>query len=446
MSDDRADLGGVLARVLDRSRAGAPRELYGLVRDAARELGASGARIFLADVQQRYLVALPDPEAWAGPGSGAPGDRIDVQGTLGGRAYRLQRTQLSSGPPATGWFPLVDGVERIGVLRIDADRLDDRTAGRCETLASLVALLVVSKSAYSDFIIEITRRQPMSLQAELLWSFLPPRTIGSRDVTSSAVLEPAYDVGGDAFDHAMTGSRLHLSVFDAMGHDLASGGASSVALAACRSTRRAGGGLADIALTIDRTLAQWIPDRLLTAVIAELDTATGVLTWVNCGHPAPLLIRGSHVVAGALCRHAELPLGLGFFLDREALPVHRTRLQPGDRVLVHTDGVTEARSAAGELFGEQRLAQTLVQHMAGGEPAPEALRHLVHGLVTHQDHRLRDDATILLVEWHPDRVADTAGAGTGGEAREGGEGAGRPSGSVRAPDGRTGAAAGVSRP
>ncbi|MEU9048338.1 MULTISPECIES: PP2C family protein-serine/threonine phosphatase [unclassified Kitasatospora] len=394
--DDDAVLGGVLARLLAGSREGGAAELPGLVREAARALGADGAWVFLADVQQRHLVPLPGSE------DGADGHQIDIEGTLGGRAYRLQQTQLSSGPSTVGWFPLVDGVERIGVLRIEGGARDRGTIDGCEALAALVALLVVSKSAYSDVIVEVGRRERMSLQAELLWAFLPPRTIGTRHVTSSAVLEPAYDVGGDAFDHSMAGSRLHVSLFDAMGHDLASGGASSVALAACRCTRRAGGGLADIVRAIDRTLAQWIPDRLLTAVIADLDTATGELAWVNCGHPPPLLIRDGRVVPDALRRHAELPLGLGFHEDGPQ-PVHHARLQPGDRLLVYTDGVTEARSTSGELFGEHRLTDTLVQHMAGGDPAPEALRHLIHALVTHQDHQLRDDATILLAEWHPHR-------------------------------------------
>ncbi|MER6362836.1 PP2C family protein-serine/threonine phosphatase [Kitasatospora sp. NPDC001527] len=392
MGADDAVLGGVLARLLARSRAHGPAELPGLVREAARGLGADGAWILLADVQQRHLVPLP------GTGDG----EIDVEGTLGGRAYRLQCAQFSTGPPPVGWYPLVDGVERIGVLRIEGGPRDEDMTARYEALASLVALLAVSKSTYSDVMVEVGRRQPMSLQAELLWAFLPPRTIGTRDVTSSAVLEPAYDVGGDAFDHSVAHGRLHVSVFDAMGHDLASGGASSVALAACRSTRRAGGGPADIVRAIDRTLARWIPDRLLTAVVADLDTATGELSWVNCGHPPPLLVRDRRVVSDALLRRAELPLGLGFH-ESGPQPVHHARLQPGDRLLLHTDGVTEARSASGELFGERRLADTLVQHMAGGEPAPEALRQLIHALVTHQDHQLRDDATILLAEWHPHR-------------------------------------------
>ncbi|MGA5820307.1 PP2C family protein-serine/threonine phosphatase [Kitasatospora sp. NPDC094028] len=394
MCDEKA-LGGVLARALARSRASGPGDLPGAVRDAARELGGAGARVFLADVQQRHLVPLADPEA------GAPGDRLDIGTTLAGRAYRLRRTQISAGPPAVGWFPLIDGIERIGVLRVETGTPEPDPAGCWESLAALVALLVVSGSAYSDVIVRTTRDRPMSLQAELLWAFLPPRTIGTRDVTSSAVLEPAYEVGGDAFDHSVAGGRLHLSVFDAMGHDLASGGASSVALAACRSTRRAGGDLAAIARAIDRALGRWIPDRLLTAVVADLDAATGELSWINCGHPTPLLIRGRHVVAEALRRRAELPLGLGFH-DRGPQPVHHIRLQPGDRVLVYTDGVTDARSSSGETFGEERLTDTIVRHMASGEPAPEALRHLIHALLAHQDHRLRDDATIALAEWHPD--------------------------------------------
>ncbi|MFI6151407.1 PP2C family protein-serine/threonine phosphatase [Kitasatospora sp. NPDC051170] len=406
---DEKQLGAVLARTLARSRASGPGDLPDAVRDAARELGAAGARVYLADVQQRQLVPLLDPD----PETAGPGERLDIETTLAGRAYRLRRTQTSAGPPPVGWFPLVDGMERIGVLRVEA-RVEARTAepepepepeadpaGHWEALASLVALLVVSASTYSDVFVRATRDRPMSLQAELLWAFLPPRTIGTRDVTSSAVLEPAYEVGGDAFDHSVAGGRLHLSVFDAMGHDLASGGASSVALAACRSTRRAGGGLADIARAIDSTLARWIPDRLLTAVVADLDAATGEFSWINCGHPTPLLIRGRHVIADALQRRPELPLGLGYH-DGGPQPVHHLRLQPGDRILVYTDGVTEARAHTGETFGESRLVDTLVRHMASGEPAPEALRHLIHSLLAHQDHHLRDDATIALTEWHPD--------------------------------------------
>ncbi|MFJ1709717.1 SpoIIE family protein phosphatase [Kitasatospora sp. NPDC088346] len=68
-------------------------------------------------------------------------------------------------------------------------------------------------------------------------------------------------------------------------------------------------------------------------------------------------------------------------------------------------GPTDARSADGDLFGEQRLIDTVVRATATatGYPAPEALRRLMHALLAHRDHDLRDDATVMLVEWHPER-------------------------------------------
>ncbi|WP_051731575.1 PP2C family protein-serine/threonine phosphatase [Kitasatospora phosalacinea] len=390
-----AVLGAVLAEVLAASHRTAPQEVPALVAGAARALGLGGAEVFLADLQQRLLVPLPDPELRQPP------DALHVDGTLAGRAYRTRRVETSAGPPGTGWVPLADGVEQIGVLRVGAHVPPGPLLDRARALASLVTLLVVSKSAVGDVLVRTVRTRPMSLQSELLWAFTPPRTIGTRSVTSSAALEPAYEVAGDAFDHSLAGDLLHLTVVDAMGHDLASGGASAVALAACRATRRADGTLADIAEAIDTTLTRWIPDRLLTAVIADLDTATGHLSWVNCGHPPPLLIRAGRIVPGALERRAHIPLGIEE--HHRPVPVHHARLQPGDRLLVHTDGVTEARSADGDLFGEQRLVDTVVRATATGHPAPEALRRLMHALLAHRDHDLRDDATVMLVEWHPER-------------------------------------------
>ncbi|BFV56469.1 PP2C family protein-serine/threonine phosphatase [Kitasatospora sp. CMC57] len=390
-----AVLGGVLAGVLEASHRVAPGEVPALVRNAARALGLVEAEAYLADVQQRMLVPLPDAELRRPPGA------LDVDGTLAGRAYRTRSVETAVGPPGVGWIPMVDGIERIGVLRVGSSLPPGPLPDRARALASLMTLIVVSKSAFSDVFVRTVRTRPMSLQSELLRAFVPPGSIGTRHVTSSAALEPAYEVAGDAFDHSLAEDVFHLTVVDAMGHDLASGGAAAVALAACRSTRRADGTLADIAEAIDTTLSRWIPDRLLTAVIADLDATTGQLAWVNCAHPPPLLIRGGRVVPGALERQAHLPLGIGG--RHQPVTVHRARLQPGDRVLVHTDGVTEARSATGDVFGEKRLIDTVVRATASGEPAPEVLRRLMHALLAHRDHDLRDDATVMLVEWHPDR-------------------------------------------
>jgi serine phosphatase RsbU (regulator of sigma subunit) len=316
---------------------------------------------------------------------------------MAGLAYRTQRTQRSR-DDCTAWVPMIDGVERVGVLRVTAPCFEDALLESCAALSGLATLLVMAKSSHDELVVDRTRSRTMTTQAELLWAFVPPRTIGTDDVTSTAILEPAYEAGGDAFDHSLGDGVLHLALLDAMGHDLASGGASAVALGASRATRRAGGTLADIATTIDTTLSEWIPDRLLTAVIARLDIATGQFTWINCGHPPPLLIREGHVVPQAMEFPAYLPLGLG--LGQAAAPdEHHIRLQPGDRVLLYSDGVTEARTSDGSLFGEQRLADSVIRSMASGNAPPETLRRLVRNL--HEHHRLHDDATIMLVRWHP---------------------------------------------
>ncbi|MEU9134212.1 PP2C family protein-serine/threonine phosphatase [Kitasatospora sp. NPDC048540] len=411
-------LGPVLADLLEASHRAGPQDVPGLLWRAGRRLGLTHIWLYLADVQQEELVALPAPMNAREPLPGAPRGQevLDIDRSLAGRAYRTEVLQSGAEDLGTdngfeesvprgavGWLPLVDGIGRLGVLRVAAPALDARTLGRCQALASAAALTVASKASFSDVLVQTMRRRTMTMQAELLWAFVPPRTVGTRSVTSSAVLEPAYDVGGDAFDHSLAGRRLHLTLVDAMGHDLASGGCSAVALAACRSTRRADGTLPDIAEAIDAALAQWIPGRLLTCVVADLDTATGRLTWINCGHPAPLLVRDRHVVDGALERVPHLPLGLPAGLPLTRPDVHTTQLEPGDRILIHSDGVIEARGRDGQMFGEQRLADIVVRGMADGLPAPEALRRLMQGILAHQGSRLRDDATIMLVEWHPER-------------------------------------------
>ncbi|MFH9725484.1 PP2C family protein-serine/threonine phosphatase [Streptomyces sp. NPDC017254] len=400
-------LGSVLADVLASSHRIAPRAIPDLVQNAGRRLGLSDARVYVADLQQRDLVALltADQARSLSAGGGTTDlETLPVDNSLAGRAYRTESVQLSR-PDAgdserTGWIPIVEGIGRVGVLRVTAPELDAGLLHRCEVLADLLAMILAAKQPYSDLLAQTMRTRPMSLQAELLWAFLPPRTIGTSAVTSSAVLEPAYEVGGDAYDHSLAGEVLHLTLLDAMGHDLASGGCSAAALAACRSARRAGSRLDDIAVEIDRTLDRWIPGRSLTCVIANLDTTTGRLDWINCGHPPPLLIRDRRVVTGALDRTPHPPLGLTGY-DMPPPRVHSTHLQPGDRLLLFTDGVTDARSAAGDLFGEQHLADAVVRALTDGLPAPEALRRLIHQILVHQDQRLHDDATLLLAEWHP---------------------------------------------
>jgi serine phosphatase RsbU (regulator of sigma subunit) len=360
-----------------------------------RALGLPHAVAYLVDIQQRHLVPLTDMTS-----------SLPVDESLAGWAYRTQslRVESSEAGALTAWFPLVDGAERLGVLAVHTPTLTAAALRRGRALATLVAMMVTSRRAFKDTYVRRTRTEPMRLPAEMLRAFLPPRTIGDGTVVSTAVLEPAYELGGDAFDHALTETTLHATVLDAMGHDLASGLTSAVSLAACRNARRCGTELPELVSSVDEALTEWLPDQFCTAVLAEIDLATGVLRWSNCGHPAPLLIRDQRLIEDALEREPDPPLGLPSLLTDRPRQVHEAPLQPGDRVLFYTDGVTEARTRDGELFGLQRFADYVIRATAAGELASETLRRLIHSILDVETSRLRDDATIVMVEWQPPRT------------------------------------------
>ncbi|MEV5510389.1 PP2C family protein-serine/threonine phosphatase [Streptomyces orinoci] len=370
----------------------APYQLPAVFNRCAEALGMRTAIIYLADLQQRLLIPLDHGD-----------EPLPVDSGDAGWAYRtisLRVHECEDG--LIVWVPLVDGAERLGVLGVHADAVDGARLRRCRILAAVLAMVVTSKRAYSDWFVGHTRTAKMALSAEMLRAFLPPRTIGRTGVISTAVLEPAYQVSGDAFDHSLTKNILHASIFDAMGHDLAAGLTTSVVMAGCRNARRSGAGLLSMVEAVDEALAHWVPDHFCTGLLCRLDVDTGILQWCNCGHPPPLLIRGGQVLDRALERAPEPPMGLPFLLGTSTREMHETVLVPGDRVLLYTDGITEARSAAGEEYGLDRFTDFIIRSTAADEAPAETLRLLVHAFLDHQRNRLNDDATMLLVEWCPE--------------------------------------------
>jgi hypothetical protein len=398
--------GRVTADLLGRSHLMPPGAVAATLAEAARPLGVTGAQVYLADLQQRQLVPLA-AEDGQDPGV------LRIDSTLAGRAYQTVSIQsVRAGADNQLWIPLVDGTERLGVLALTVAGGSEASLDHYRALASLAGIVIAAKNSYSDTYAHLQRSQEMALEAELVWAFLPPRTFATSRVLVCASLEPAYEVGGDAFDYSLLGDHLHLSIFDALGHDLAAGLMASVGLASCRSTRRAGGSLASIAAKADHAIAAQFGDhRFVTALLCDLDLSTGLLSWIPCGHPPPLLIRGNRTVK-ELARRPRLPLGLAGLKERQGAGRHddqdpavlcTEKLEPGDRVLLYTDGVTEGRAANGTPFGVERLADFIIRHSATGLPAPETMRRLKHAILEYQHGRLRDDATTVLVEWQPGR-------------------------------------------
>jgi serine phosphatase RsbU (regulator of sigma subunit) len=380
-----------LRSLLHGSHLLAPDDLAATVAVHARMLGVRETVLYLADYEQATLLPLP--------GAGVPErQELPIEGTMAGRAFR--RVQVVSSAAAQNvcrlWMPLLNGVERLGVAELVlpevpiGDRLDELRA-----FVSLVAELVVVNDAYSDVFSRLRRRKTLSLAAEMQWELLPPMSFGTDRVVVTGGLEPAYDVGGDSFDYAINGSMMDLLVIDSVGHGLPSAVLASVAISAYRHARRNQLELSDIAVEINAAIATQIgASQFATAVLARLDIDTGRLRWINAGHPEPLIVRGPFLVRLPHCPPSR-PLGL-----QEERPVcAETRLEPGDRLVLYTDGITEARSPQGEFFGEQRLADFISAAAAAGHPAPETVRRLMRHVLHHQADQLQDDASIVVLEW-----------------------------------------------
>ncbi|WP_411104329.1 PP2C family protein-serine/threonine phosphatase [Streptomyces sp. cmx-4-9] len=383
----------MLGGLLQTSHLMAWEELAGQVAERAAEAGIRQVGIYLCDLQEDVLRLLDRGTGEAGEGE------LSVVTTVAGRSFQLGRLLPLALPEQQGvlwWVPLLDGTERLGVMRAVTKADDRATREDLGFLAALVALLVVSKRASSDTHARLVRTRPMNVAAEMQWHLMPPTTYADPRVVVGGVLEPAYAVGGDAFDYARAGHILHLGIFDAMGHDTSAGVTANLAVAACRNGRRQGLGLAETSVAIEQTLiAEFGRQRYVTAVLAELGTATGALTWVNRGHHPPVVIRGGRWTTRLQCPPAH-PMGTDLGLRPT---VCREQLEPGDRVVLYTDGITEARNPDGREFGLEGFVDFLIRHHSDGLPVPETLRRLMRAIMEHHAGRLADDATVLVAEW-----------------------------------------------
>lgn len=353
-------------------------------------IGAEGCTLYLISRDQRTLQSvLTTSDPLMTP--------LSLEGTVAGRAYRQIEIVESVTDVPRLWVPLLDGTERLGVvdLRVREEKDLEGLHDAGLSLASTLAELVVSKGQYTDSFERTRRALPMGVAAEMLWRQLPPLTFATDRFVVTAQLEPWNEVGGDAFDYSIDGDTLHLAVFDAMGHGLGATMLASVALAAYRNSRRSGQDLRTTSSTIDQTMSdRFGDDSFVTGVLAQLDLATGELSILCAGHPAPVLIRGGRAV-GEVSVEPGLPFGLG----RDSDEVTTTALQPADRLLMFSDGVVEARSETGEFFGLDRLLDLLTREESAANPPPETLRRLILAVLAHQQDMLQDDATLLLLEW-----------------------------------------------
>ncbi|HUF97886.1 MAG TPA: PP2C family protein-serine/threonine phosphatase [Ilumatobacter sp.] len=380
-----------LAQMVDAAARTPASDVLGLLDVMRRLLGASAVRFYVADYALRCLQQIDR--------AGNVGEPHRIEGTFVGRVFTADEVQVSDSAgtePTTVSLPLMEGTSRIGVLQLDYDEWNGVAPDPFDPIVATFVMSWTLKSRYSDASARARRAEPMSVEAEVQWDLIPPLSCSTPEVALSAILQPAYEIGGDSFDYAVDAAHLEFAITDAVGHGLSAVLMSAAAINSLRNARRAQIGLVAAYEQADRSVAaQFGHSNFVTALMGNLDLQSGVLTWINAGHVLPMLVRNG-TFAGTLACKPSRPLGLG----GAVVEVAETSLQRGDRVLFYTDGITESRSSAGAFFGDDRLADFLVRAALERPSVHETVRRLSENVFDFSDGVLRDDATMLLMEWH----------------------------------------------
>ena len=248
---------------------------------------------------------------------------------------------------------------------------------------------------------ELARKEAeLNFALEVQQALFPKQFPADGGLEFSAICVPARGIGGDYYDVLQrSGGRLAFAIADISGKGISAAILMSNVHAVLRTLYDAGHPAGELCVQLNRQLNR-VTDgtQFATAFFAEWSVRDRCLTYVNAGHPAPILM-GSH--SGEMLQAGGPPLGL---FPRTDFEVGRMILQPGDVIALYSDGITEAGESSQKEFGAARLESILKQHSE--KPLDEIRRHVLEAVRAWSGEELEDDMTLLLIR------AARAGAGS----------------------------------
>jgi sigma-B regulation protein RsbU (phosphoserine phosphatase) len=201
----------------------------------------------------------------------------------------------------------------------------------------------------------------MEIAKEIQDTFLPASTPRIHGIELAAVTIPAMEIGGDLYDFIpLKENQWGFEIADVSGK----GVSAALFMALCRTLIRVSGSTeTDPSLVLQQANRLIYEDgrssMFITVFYAVIDPVTRTFTYVNAGHNPPLLVRREHpeiqILEDGRC------IALGVVPEVEIVP-KKLFLEPGDLIVMYTDGVTEAFNRLDEDFGEVRLAEYVKNH------------------------------------------------------------------------------------
>ncbi|MFF8382123.1 PP2C family protein-serine/threonine phosphatase [Streptomyces kanasensis] len=378
-----------LGELLAAAEAAPPGESIDVVaHDLGKRFGAERVSFLFVDLIGQRLVRL----AAAGDEDADPGAPIDLHSSVYDAVLRSQRQHVE--PDDQGGrrviTPVTNRGDCIGVLELTLPSADDTVLRQVREAAHALAYIIVTDRRFTDLYHLGRRTTETSLAAEIQHQLLPSAPCcEAAQFTLAAGLIPADDIGGDTYDYTLDRDTLHLSITDAMGHDTNSALLATLLVSALRRARRSG---CDALKQADHAHQAMLNHSrgLATGQLLCVDLETGLCELVNAGHPRPLRLRDNAVEELQLA--VNLPFGV-----KAPIPYRLQELQllPGDRLVLLTDGMQERGAAAVDLASVVHDTRTLHPR--------EAVRSLTAAVLDACHGNLRDDATVLILDWHGKR-------------------------------------------
>lgn len=287
-------------------------------------------------------------------------------------------------------LPLIAGGKVIGVLNVSHCRTNAFSETDLQVLEALAGHVAVGVENANLFAREREERERMILETEearaiqrALFGRATPLIPG---LAFETAWHPAGILAGDWFDFIDLGNQRHgIVLADVSGKGMPAALLMSASRALMRSVAREQASPGQTLTCLSKTLAEDFPaNKFVTMIYGVLDAPSREITFASAGHPRPLLVNGE-------CSFVEMDTGLPLGMGGRSYPEHTVRLEPGTKVLLYTDGITEAMSATFEEFGPARLIKHFLQ--------PDAC---VDGLIEEiktfgASCKLTDDATAMLI-------------------------------------------------
>jgi serine phosphatase RsbU (regulator of sigma subunit) len=378
-----------LGELLAAAEAAPPGESVDVVaHDLQKRFGAEAVSFLFVDLIGQRLVRL----AAAGAGVGGRAGPIDLQGSVYDAVLQSQRQHVEADGQGGRRVitPVTNRGDCIGVLELTLQSADDTVLRQVREAAHALAYIIVTDRRFTDLYHLGRRTTETSLAAEIQHQLLPSAPCcEAEEFTLAAGLIPADDIGGDTYDYTLDRETLHLSITDAMGHDTNSALLATLLVGALRRARRSGCDALKQATHAHQALLSH-SRGLATGQLLCVDLDTGLCELVNAGHPRPLRLREGAVEEVKLA--VNLPFGVA---APTSYRLQRLQLLPGDRLVLLTDGMQERGAAAADLAS--------VVHDTRALHPREAVRSLTAAVLDACHGSLRDDATVLILDWHGHR-------------------------------------------